>query len=107
MLLFCFSCTSGNAPPAEEKAPPADTAPATEEQTFEGKGVLESIDHDANRVTISHEDIPGFMNATTMDYDVADSSVVEGLEEGTPIDFTVVVRENGSYHISRIQERTQ
>ncbi len=67
-----------------------------------GHGVVEAVDADARRVTIDHEDIPGFMMGMTMAFDVAPGVSMEGIGQGTEIDFRVK-EEGGVYTVTEIR----
>jgi protein SCO1/2 len=54
-------------------------------------GVVLSVDRAAGRFVVSHQDIPGFMDAMTMPFAVRDSKQLEGIAAGTMVDFTLVV----------------
>jgi protein SCO1/2 len=51
----------------------------------------------ARRVIISHRDIPGFMRAMAMEFEVRDPRELEGLAPGAQIDFELVAGKGGSY----------
>ena len=99
------ACGSGDAPSSNEAGEnDATAAEPAEPQLFQGYGVIESIDVDNKSVTIAHEDIPGFMNAMTMAFDVLDPALFETVAVGDETYFVVVVKEDGSYFIERFDE---
>jgi protein SCO1/2 len=102
VVLFVVACSGGESTSSQEHAEPAATESAGEPQRFEGKGVVEAIDVSQSQVTLAHEDIEGFMNAMTMPFDVKNPSILEELEEGMEVTFTVVVEADGTYFIDRI-----
>jgi protein SCO1/2 len=55
----------------------------------EARGVVEAVDPALRQVVIDHEDIPGVMPAMSMSFDVGDSDLLEGLEPGQTIEFTL------------------
>jgi protein SCO1 len=55
----------------------------------EARGVVQSVDPALRQVVIDHEDIPGVMPAMSMSFDVGDASLLEGLEAGQTIEFTL------------------
>src|SRR5262245_59228364 len=57
--------------------------------TFIGRGVIKDILPKERQVIIAHEDIPGFMQAMTMGFEVKDESLLEGRKKGEPVTFTV------------------
>ncbi len=58
----------------------------------EARGVVEAVDPALRQVVIDHEDIPGVMPAMSMSFDVGDSYLLEGLEPGQTIEFTLELR---------------
>jgi protein SCO1/2 len=58
----------------------------------EARGVVESVDPALRQVVIDHEDIPDVMPAMSMSFDVGDSYLLEGLEPGQTIEFTLELR---------------
>ena len=65
----------------------AACGPATE--TYEASGVVRSIDGERGRAKIAHGEIPGFMPAMTMDFYVERRSMLEGVEPGFRVRFTL------------------
>lgn len=101
-LLFA-ACSGGDSPPADE-APPEQVTEEAGDRHFEGVGVVEALDEEAGTVTIDHEEIPDFMAAMTMTYDLADPSILEGIEPGAKVEFGVLVKEDGSYYVDQIAQ---
>ena len=71
------------------------------EETHAGVGIVREVDFEARRVVIDHEEIPGFLKAMTMGFDVSDPAMLEGLRRGQSVEFRVSY-ESGSYRISEI-----
>lgn len=84
MLLALAACAK------EERATdnPAAAA-AMEEKTYPLKGRIVSRDPATNQLTVDHEEIPGYMAAMTMPYEVKGQNVAELPADGTEIDATV------------------
>jgi protein SCO1/2 len=55
----------------------------------EAAGVVQSVAPTLRQVVIDHDDIPGVMPAMSMSFDVADASLLDGLEPGQTIAFTL------------------
>jgi Cu/Ag efflux protein CusF len=70
----------------------------------QAQGVVESVDAAARQVTIDHGEIPGLMGAMTMTFDVADAALLQGIEAGTPVKFSVVY-ENGTYRVTALEKQ--
>jgi Cu/Ag efflux protein CusF len=70
----------------------------------DGEGVVRAVDPVAHRVTLEHGDVPGLMKPMTMDYDVADAALLDGLASGDAVRFTL--REDGGrYTVVAIEEK--
>lgn len=60
-----------------------------EKQTFSARGVVKGVIADGKGVRIAHEDIPGFMQAMTMDFEVKDPALLAGVRPEDTITFTI------------------
>jgi protein SCO1/2 len=56
-------------------------------ETYEVTGVVQKVDATHQQLKIAHDDIPGFMPAMTMNFDVADAALIEGIEPGYAVRF--------------------
>ena len=66
----------------------SNTLTATaEKQMYKAVGVIKSVDRDASKLTIDHEDIAGYMSAMTMNFDVRDKNAVGNFKSGDKVDF--------------------
>jgi protein SCO1/2 len=66
-------------------------------RTFTVQGLLLAIDFAGKSVTVDHEDIPDFMPAMAMPFDVKTMAEVEPLKAGDAIEFKLVVAEKSSW----------
>jgi protein SCO1/2 len=83
--------TGVRVPPPKQLAERPAQAATTD---YRLKGVIRKIDHE--RVTISHEEIKGFMSAMTMPFHLSDPIALEGLKLGDEVEATLhVIFENG------------
>jgi len=57
--------------------------------TYEVSGTVEAVEVAAGVVKIAHEEIPGFMPAMTMSFDVAAPELLEGVTPGASVRFTL------------------
>ncbi|HVP00755.1 MAG TPA: SCO family protein [Bryobacteraceae bacterium] len=73
-------------------------------QRYEVTGLVLTVDAPNRVVTVSHDAIPGYMDAMTMSYRVRDQSLLHGLKPGDKIEFTLVINKASSY-ISRVHVR--
>jgi protein SCO1 len=74
---------------SREAGAPAEDVAAVEEQTYDLRGVIISRDPATNQLTVDHEEIPGYMAAMTMPYEVRGQNVAELPADGTTITATV------------------
>lgn len=71
-----------------------------ERQTFTARGVVTNVSEQNKSVRISHEDIPGFMKAMTMDFEVKDVALLADLQVDDDIQFTIEKTEDSLYIIA-------
>ncbi len=58
-------------------------------EILKGEGIVEKVVIPDRRVVIAHEDIPGFMDAMTMSFEVDKPSLLQVLKPGDHIRFTL------------------
>lgn len=56
---------------------------------YEGHGLIEEVQLENGQVVIAHEEIPDFMPAMTMNFDVVDAALLERIAPGQIVDFTI------------------
>ena len=78
---------------------PAQTASGQSVTHYQVRGKVRGIN--GSTVRIKHEEIPGYMAAMIMPFEVKDATLVRGLRVGDEIGFELAVTENDSW-ISRI-----
>lgn len=71
--------------------------PPAQQQTFTVQGFLRSIDFAGQTVRVEHEEIPNFMPAMTMPFDVKTMAEVEPLKAGDAIEFQMIVTDDSSW----------
>jgi Cu/Ag efflux protein CusF/uncharacterized cupredoxin-like copper-binding protein len=87
--------TRGSPPASETPAapPPSGASDASGQAArahlFQGVGTLKSVDHRTGRIIVAHKAIPGFMAAMTMSYLVEPAKLLDGLEAGDGVRFTI------------------
>jgi protein SCO1/2 len=64
---------------------------------YDARGVVRDIAADRRRVTIQHEDIPGYMSSMTMEFSVKDTNELNGISPSDEITFKLVAGENDSW----------
>jgi protein SCO1/2 len=72
-------------------------------QIFQLKGLIVEVKPLEKSVTIKHEEVPGYMAAMTMPFEVKDTNMLTGLEAGDPVSFRLIVTDTSGY-IDRIQK---
>ena len=70
-------------------------------EVFYVKGVVEEVKPEQKQVTIHHEEIPNYMAAMAMDFDVRQTNELAGLIPGDVISFRLIVLEDDAW-IDRI-----
>ena len=77
-------------------------AAQSNEQTHQGRGVIESVDTAKGVVTMEHEPINSLRwPKMVMDFKAHDPALLKGLKEGDQVDFDLV-KMGKEYHITRI-----
>src|SRR2546423_9599548 len=87
-LLGASGC--GRAPEAPLRGG-AVTPPNTQQKIFQVKGVVISVKPKEKSIEIKHEEIPGYMPAMTMPFDVRNTNELAGLQPGDSISFRMLV----------------
>lgn len=93
-LVFTVSCSKEVAPPP---VPQTIQIGGTNAQVFQVKGTVVELKLAANTVRIKHEEIPGYMPAMTMPFEVKDLRELGKLEAGDPVSFRMIVTENDAW----------
>lgn len=85
LLTFAAGFFSLGCPTQEALKPvsPADV------QTYKSTGVVRAVDRDAGRITIDHEEIPGYMTAMQMNEAVRDPQMLDGLKANDKVEFEI------------------
>lgn len=69
---------------------------------FRGRGTVLGIE--GERVLLNHDEIPGFMDAMSMSFEVRDPALLEGLEAGQAVTFRLITTDDGgSYFIDQLE----
>jgi len=71
--------------------------------TRDAIGVIEEVHADRTELRIAHEEIPGFMDAMTMTFGLANPNHARDLEPGEKVQFTFTMDRSGKLTILRIQ----
>ncbi len=68
-------------------------------ELYEARGTVLWQEHE--RIYLNHEEMPGFMNAMSMGFDVRDPALLDGIMPGAFVQFRVVV-EKDSFYIDQL-----
>lgn len=66
-------------------------APSDGSKRYPVTGQVQAVDPAAGRASVSHDDIPGFMPAMTMEFTILDAAVLAALKPGDRIRATLVI----------------
>ena len=89
---------TGSPSPAVEATAPATSSPGTAAQVYDIRGTVVTVDAESGTVNLDHEEIPGFMAAMKMEYQVRDAGMLEGLKPGDRVSGRLEAR-GGEYMI--------
>ena len=97
ILLIVFSALSATAQPLQP-------VPALTGHVVDTTGTLEAIDLGTRSLTLSHAPIPELKwPRMTMDFQLADPALVQGIAPGSAVRFSFEVGEPGEYVVTRIE----
>lgn len=69
----------------------------------DGRGVVRALGADGRSVTLEHGDVPGVMNAMTMEFAVEPAEQLAGVAVGDRVDFHLVYAE-GRYTVTQLRK---
>ncbi len=82
----------------------ADTDPQAARPRYEATGTLEGVDLERRSLTLSHAPIPELKwPRMTMDFQLADPALVQGIAPGSAVRFSFEAGEPGEYLVTRIE----
>ena len=97
LALILWGCKPGT-PPSTTATPATNAVAAlTNQQVFQVKGIIKQIIPEKKRARITHEEIPGYMEAMTMLFDVKDARELEGLQTNDVVEFRMVVTDDDGW----------
>lgn len=74
---------------AHRDSEPEGPAAAVQTRIYAGIGMVKGVDPKLPSIEIAHEDIKGLMPAMQMQFHVKDKTLLEGLQIGDRVEFTV------------------
>jgi protein SCO1 len=92
-------CSRNQTQPSQTSAPAATNGL----QTFQVKGVVTELRPEEKEVVIRHEEIPNYMPAMTMPFEVKNTNELAGLNPGDEVRFKMLVTEDDGW-IENIQK---
>src|SRR6516165_10206908 len=99
VLGFAVSCekSAESSPGGREVSSKTST-----QQVFQVKGLVVAVKPREKTVEIKHEEIPGYMPAMTMPFDVRDTNELAGLQPGQRVSFRLLATDTDGW-IDHIQ----
>lgn len=106
-IIMMPGCKPGNGPAGTaSSASSTNTTSATntvpEAKSYEVTGVVRELKIDGKTVVIKHDEIPGYMQAMTMPFEVRDADLLKGVSAGDRVKFRLRVTEDDGW-IDRIE----
>jgi protein SCO1/2 len=94
--VFAVSCRQQSSVP--QPSPGASTAIApTNARIYPVKGVVKEVHAERKSVTIQHEEVPGYMPAMSMPFEVRDAAELKGLQPGDAVSFRMLVTDTDGW----------
>jgi protein SCO1/2 len=90
-LLLIMGTVSCEKSPEPTKSTAAPAAARTNQQIFQVKGVVMKVKPESKEIEIKHEEVPGYMPAMTMPFDVKNTNELTGLASGDAVSFRMIV----------------
>ena len=86
--VFAFACANVETPQTSGNSK-TNSAAADDKQTYQSTGVIKAIDRENGKITIDHDDIPGYMSAMEMNEAVSDKKLLETVKVGERVKFEI------------------
>jgi Cu/Ag efflux protein CusF len=88
-LAFVASCGNQNGPSQTVQPTPSGPAAALQTNSYQGVGIVKSLNPKRPGIEIDHEEIVGLMPAMQMEFPVTEGSLLNGVAVNDRIDFTI------------------
>ena len=102
LVLVVFGACSNQ--PSNKPPAPQGPAAAVQTNSYQGVGVVKSINPKAPAIEIDHGDIEGLMPAMQMEFPVTDAALLNGISVNDRIDFTIV-NNAGDMRVTAIKKK--
>lgn len=79
--------------------------PMSDANEWETEGIIRRIEKERSMITITHEEIPGYMRKMTMPFWIEDPKLFEGLEVDDEVSFRFRRGDKGKHFIIRISKK--
>ena len=103
-LIVTAACSKQPANQQPAPTPVSGPAAAVQSNSYQGVGVVKSLNPKLPAIEIDHEEVVGLMPAMQMEFPVTDVSLLNGLAVNDRIDFTVVDN-TGEMKITAIKKK--
>jgi len=91
LLVAAFMCAMASCTRNTAGSQAATSVPPSGTQIFSVTGVVKELKPDGKTVVVQHEEIPQYMQAMTMPFEVRNTNELAGLKPGDPISFRMLV----------------
>lgn len=103
-LSFALAASALVARAADARAPgPSQTPASTNPHIYLARGVVKELAPDGKTVKIRHDEIPGYMPAMTMPFEVRNTNELAGLKPGDTVSFRMIVTADDGW-IDRVKK---
>ena len=103
-LIVTAACSNQPANQQQAPAPVSGPAAAVQANSYQGVGVVKSLNPRRPGIEINHEEVVGLMPAMQMEFPVTDVSLLNGLAVNDRVDFTIVDN-TGEMKITAIKKK--
>lgn len=101
-LFLCLAPASACSKTQEQTGEARASSSSAPRQTYSTRGKIRAIGEKKNNVTIAHEDIPGYMKAMTMMFEVDKPDLLNDIKVDDQVAFTFSDRGDGQLFIESI-----
>jgi Cu/Ag efflux protein CusF len=103
-LSVTAACSQQPSNQPQAPAPASGPAAAVQANSYQGVGVVKSLNPKLPAIELDHEEVVGLMPAMQMEFPVTDISLLNGLAVNDRVDFTIVDN-TGEMKITAIKKK--